>query len=440
MAWTRKDKKQFRKALQSVYRDYSRLKIFVAEELDWHLESIVASSQPMDTVSFDLVRWAEGNSALQELYEAFREENPKHPFQLQTQSKPQQKPQQPPAPEPTPTTEINQENQSSGDNIAGNKYVYYAAQHPSPEPVSVSKPAALSGKPFNFTAASVTLDGQITKRRGERVRHIFDLGSTPLEMVWVPAGSFFMGSHRTEKGRNKSEGPQHRVTFAQGFWMGRYPITQAQWRWGARLSAFALSLLLSHSPYRGNEFPVSRVSWDDAREFCQRLSRELSQDFRLPSEAQWEYACRAGKIAPFTFGETLTLDLATYLSVQKDALLVFDLAFEETLGAPFVARKLAAEVGRFPANVWGLHDMHGYPEEWCEDTWHDDYEGAPTNGSPWVDGTSTNQLVRGCSWGYGPEICRSASRRYNLRESRCGTMGFRVVCSASTTFSQATIT
>ncbi|MEM9246797.1 MAG: effector-associated domain EAD1-containing protein, partial [Cyanobacteria bacterium P01_F01_bin.153] len=136
MAWTRKNKKEFRKALQGVYRDYGRLKIFVAEEMGWQLENIVASNQTLDTVSFEVIAWAEGNSALQELYEAFREENPNHPFKLQTPAKPQ--PPAQPAPPPAPV----------------------------PEPTPAPKPA-LPGEPFTFTTASVTSDGKVTKRQGE---------------------------------------------------------------------------------------------------------------------------------------------------------------------------------------------------------------------------------------------------------------------------------
>lgn len=143
MAWTRKEKKRFRLALQGVYRNYNGLRIFVAEEMGWQLENIVASNQTLDTVGFEVIAWAEGNSALQELYEAFREENPNHPFQRQTPAQPQQPEEQPaPTPEPAPPTEIKQEHQSSGDNAAGNKYVYYST------PIQSSP---LNQKPFLIT-------------------------------------------------------------------------------------------------------------------------------------------------------------------------------------------------------------------------------------------------------------------------------------------------
>ncbi len=430
MAWTRKDKKQFRRALQGVYRDYGRLKIFVAEELGWQLESIVASSQTLDIVGFELLEWAEAKGALQELYEAFQEENPNHPFQLQTPVKPQ-KLEHPTAPdsEPSSTTEINQDHSGAGDNIGDDKVggdkvgrdkitIIYTTPPPSPEPTPVPKPIptpepAPIPKPspveetFTFTTASVTLDGQITKRQGEGRRQIFDLGGTPLEMIWLPPGDFLMGSPDHEKERFDWEGPKHRVRFAEGFWMGRYPVTQIQWKWVAGLSLINQPLETDPSGFKCANRPVEQVSWDDAQEFCRRLSRSLSRELKLPSEAQWEYACRGGTTTPFAFGETLTKDLANYSWSHSQT----------------------TDVGKFPANAWGFHDMHGNVWEWCEDAWHDSYQGAPINGSSWIDNKPTNWLLRGGSWNNASGGCRSAARLSRSRASRNRSVGFRVVCS-----------
>ena len=446
MAWTHKEKKQLRLALKDVYRDYNSLKIFVAEELGWQLEDIVASGQRMTTVGFELLEWAEGKDALQNLYEAFREENPNHPFQRQTPTQPQPSKQPPvPTPESPPPTEIKQEHRNSGDNVAGDKYVYYTARSPvsppaptppteitqtdqsispspQPEPAPASKPP-LPGEPFTFTTASVQCTRgffgnkcTITKRQGKGRRRIFDLGGTPLEMVWIPAGDFLMGSPPSEGGGD--EKPQHRVMFAEGFLMGRYPVTQAQWKWVAGLKSVDQELTANPSHFKGSNRPVEQVSWDDAQEFCRRLSQQRSQEFRLPSEAQWEYACRAGTTAPFAFGETLTMDLANY-----------DSTYTYGNGPKGEYRRKTVDVGQFPANCWGLHDMHGNVWEWCGDTWRENYEGAPIDGNPWVDSKLTSSLVRGGSWLRNPWSCRSAFRGNFRRDGRDGTVGFRVVCS-----------
>ena len=401
MAWTHKEKKQLRLALKDVYRDYNSLKIFVAEELGWQLEDIVASGQRMTTVGFELLEWAEGKGTLQELYEAFREENPNHPFQRQKPVKPQQPERSPePTPESAPATEIKQEHRSSGDNVAGDKYVYYTA--PTPEPVPIPKPS-LPGEPFTFTTASVTPDGQITKRQGEGRRQVFDLGEHRWEMVWIPAGNFMMGSPPGEG--DDDEKPQHRVTFADGFWMGRYPVTQAQWKWVAGLQSVDQKLTADPSGFKGSNRPVEQVSWDDAQEFCRRLSQGLRQGFKLPSEAQWEYACRAETTTPYAFGEILTPNLANYRPPSG-----------------------TTDVGKFPANAWGLHDVHGNVWEWCEDTWQKIYNGAPVNGSAWIDNKSTSRLLRGGSWYLNPRDCRSAARVSYQRNVCDLNIGFRVCC------------
>jgi formylglycine-generating enzyme required for sulfatase activity len=167
--------------------------------------------------------------------------------------------------------------------------------------------------------------------------------------------------------------------------------------------------------------PVESVSWFDAQEFCRRLSRRTGKTYALPSESQWEYACRAGTTTPYAFGTTLS---------QRQA---------------NVASSGTTEVGSFPANAWGLHDMHGNVWEWCLDHWHSGYEGAPVDGSAWLSTTeqqnpsSTNpvkgliddlepRLLRGGSWYLIPGACRSASR-YRLRPDYAfNAVGFRVVC------------
>jgi formylglycine-generating enzyme required for sulfatase activity len=182
--------------------------------------------------------------------------------------------------------------------------------------------------------------------------------------------------------------------------------------------------LLSENAFTDDR-PVEQVSWGDAMEFCRRLSQRTGRHYTLPSEAQWEYACRGGTSTPFAFGETLSDELANY-----DA--------SETYGNGLKGkyRKQTTPVGRFPANAWGLQDMHGNVLEWCLDDWHGSYEGAPVDGSAWVDGTvgqSSNsgektKLLRGGSWDDNPGSCRSADRDHDQPDSADDFIGFRVVC------------
>ena len=254
-----------------------------------------------------------------------------------------------------------------------------------------------------------------------------------LPMVRIPAGSFVMGSPEGEPERQEREGPQHKVQLGE-FLMGRTPITQAQWRavvlwqppegeqWERKLEA---------SPSRfskeadSDQRPLEQVSWEDAMEFCSRLRQRTGRYYTLPSEAQWEYACRAGKSTPFAFGETITPELANYVGTVSYG-----------NGPKGEYRKQTTPVGMFPANAWGLQDMHGNVWEWCLDDWHESYEGAPVNGSAWVDGAEgkstkgkeERKLLRGGSWGINPWDCRSA-RRHRFRPGLAGLfIGFRVVC------------
>ena len=165
------------------------------------------------------------------------------------------------------------------------------------------------------------------------------------------------------------------------------------------------------------------MSWYDAVEFCKRLSQQTGQEYRLPSEAEWEYACRAGTTTPFHFGETITTDLANYFG---GITLPGDYG-QGPRGGEY--RERTTDVGSFPANGFGLYDMHGNVGEWCADHWHDSYEGAPTDGSAWVSSDENNlRLMRGGAWSSGPWTCRSAFRSWNSRDVRYDYLGFRVVC------------
>ncbi|MFM6278998.1 MAG: formylglycine-generating enzyme family protein, partial [Dolichospermum sp.] len=221
-----------------------------------------------------------------------------------------------------------------------------------------------------------------------------------LEMVLIPGGTFLMGSPKNEEGSINSEKPQHEVTI-KPFLMGKYPVTQKQWRTVAALEKVNIDLASYPSYFEGDNRPVEQVSWHDAIEFCARLSNYTKKPYRLPTEAQWEYACRAGTTTPFHFGDRITTDLANY-----------DGNYTYGDGLKGVHRKGTTDVGFFPPNLFGLHDMHGNVWEWCQDDWHDNYEGAPIDGSAWIS-LSNRKVLRGGSWNYYPVLCRSASRNWD---------------------------
>jgi len=212
--------------------------------------------------------------------------------------------------------------------------------------------------------------------------------------------------------------------------MGQMPITQAQWRAVARLvpplgQRWERELPLNPSQFSGQpdsyQRPVEKVSWLQAIEFCRRLSAFYWDLYTLPSEAQWEYACRAGKTTPFAFGETITPELANY-----------NAKYTYANGTNGEYRQQTTPVGSFPANAWGLLDMHGNLWEWCLDHWYGNYEGAPIDGSALLnkraDASDMNRLLRGGSWHDLPGGCRSAYRSRNRPDYADDDVGFRVVC------------
>jgi formylglycine-generating enzyme required for sulfatase activity len=240
-----------------------------------------------------------------------------------------------------------------------------------------------------------------------------------LTMVQIPAGSFLMGSPAEELGRYGGEGPQHQVQL-QGFFMAQTPITQAQWREVAGWQKLHRDLNPNPSYFKGPNRPVEQVNWEDAIEFCNRLSQRTGRHYSLPSEAQWEYACRAGTTTPFHFGETISPELANYNA---------NCTYGD--GSKGENRKKTTPVGMFPANAWGLHDMHGNVWEWCLGQWHANYNGAPQDGNAWLDPDANKdnyRLLRGGSWGDFPRHCRSASYGHHQPGYVNGLVGLRVVC------------
>ena len=276
--------------------------------------------------------------------------------------------------------------------------------------------------PDNIVATSSnTFPNNLTLYRYKRTNKSYteDLGNgVSLTLMLIPAGEFVMGAPPEEPRSRDNERPQHRVRLSQ-FLLGRYPVTQAQWRVVAGYDQNTRELNAEPSRFKGDNLPVEGVSWEDAQEFCQRLSDQTGKDYRLPSEAQWEYACRAGTETPFHFGERITTELVNYNG---------NASYNGSPKGEY--RGETIEVGSFPANDWGLHDMHGNVWEWCKDDWHDTYNGAPSDGSAWVEShlTKTSRLLRGGSWYVNPERCRSAVRNHYSRGFSNDDVGFRVCC------------
>jgi eukaryotic-like serine/threonine-protein kinase len=243
---------------------------------------------------------------------------------------------------------------------------------------------------------------KITRIPGEAEYFTEDLGNgVKLEMVYIKAGSFMMGCNDYDR-----EKPIHRVNLLP-FYMGIYAITQQQYQ---------AIMGTNPSHFKGDNRPVENVSWYDAMKFCQKISQRTKKTYTLPSESQWEYACRAGTTTPFCFGETITPDLANYDG---------NYTYGKALKGKY--REHTTDVGSFPPNTFGLHDMHGNVWEWCLDKWHDNYNGAPAYGSSWLNNDNDYYLLRGGSWSYPPVNCRSASRNRNTRDSRRNYYGFRLI-------------
>ena len=282
---------------------------------------------------------------------------------------------------------------------------------------------------FTFETLYVDKRGRITKTESLEAYYYEEplgKGIEPLTMVAIPGGTFLMGSPGE---KSESEKPQHPVSVS-AFYLSQTPITRAQWRFVAHLPREGKDLDPDPARFKESDNnPVESVSWYDAIEFCARLSRHTGKNYRLPSEAEWEYACRAGTTTPFHFGETITAELANYNSSK---------VYRQE--KPKQSPNKTTPVRSYDPNAFGLYDMHGNVWEWCADTWHDNYDGAPTDGSAWIkNGNNNCSPLRGGSWYIDPYDCRSAYRNYfNRRDVSVDSLdfyglGFRVVCGAGRT-------
>lgn len=270
-----------------------------------------------------------------------------------------------------------------------------------------------------FDVATVDSVGQVIEIRQESnslFTERLDL-EINIEMIVVPGDFFLMGTADDKDYKNDDETPQHYVKI-KTFLLSRYPITQAQWRYICDLPRIERDLQHEPSYFSGENQPVETVSWLDAVEFCARLSCKTNRPYRLPCEAEWEYACRAKTDTPFHYGETITPRLANFKYN-------YDQENEE------LSKTGTSIVNKFQfSNQFGLHDMHGNVWEWCADTWHASYEKAPTVGETWVvNGEKNIRVIRGGSWNSPIDFCRSSYRNNEKINFKGNGVGFRIACS-----------
>ncbi|MCC6153042.1 MAG: formylglycine-generating enzyme family protein [Candidatus Hydrogenedentes bacterium] len=242
-------------------------------------------------------------------------------------------------------------------------------------------------------------------------------GGVTMEFIPIPPGTFLMGSPENEPGRESKEGPQHQVTIAYPFWLGKYPVTQAQWRAVMGTSVMDQRNMTKAGvidPYRtydlageGPDLPMYYVSWIECQKFIQKVNALGVGAFRLPSEAEWEYACRAGTQTRYYCGDS-DVKLKDYAWLDTNSV------------------RQTHPVGQKLPNAWGLHDMHGNVWEWCQDYWHDTYAGAPLDGTAWETPAVQYRMKRGGSWVNYPLGCRAAYRFSLTPDSRLNIVGFRL--------------
>ncbi len=271
------------------------------------------------------------------------------------------------------------------------------------------------------------LKAQSDRKRARPVEKELTLdlgGGVKMELVLIPAGEFIMGSPESEEARDNDEGPQHRVRIARPFYMGKYEVTNRQYR---RFKSDHDSGSYRGVSFNDDDQPVVNVSWRDAKAFCDWLSRQSGREVRLPSESEWEYACRGGDGRVFPWGNNWPPSgLAGNYTDETAKGKFSDWSFIQGYRDGYAG---TAPVGSFAANPFGLYDMGGNVWEWCEDWYHGDYNGAPTDGRAWTSGgDQSRRVLRGGSWGSNVRGgLRSANRSRNSPDYRNDFIGLRVV-------------
>jgi formylglycine-generating enzyme required for sulfatase activity len=265
---------------------------------------------------------------------------------------------------------------------------------------------------FQFESAWLDDRANIVDRRRVRVDGFIETidEATSFQFVRIPSGEFQMGAGDGDPFGRDNEQPQHRVTVRE-FFIGRHPVTQSQW------NAVVGQPIPLPDKFIGNELPAVNVWLELAIEFCQKLSKLTGSDYRLPSEAEWEYACRAGTTGRYNCGENLSRTVANF----NDSATATGRAQPPGGTMPFGDHGFA--------NQFGLYDMHGNVWEWCSDVWHEDYVDAPDDGRPWlINGDSGYCVQRGGSWRDGAAQCRSAFRVGDIAHNSENIVGLRVCC------------
>ncbi|BAQ61373.1 serine/threonine kinase [Geminocystis sp. NIES-3708] len=277
-------------------------------------------------------------------------------------------------------------------------------------------------KRYKFEIVTINLSNSnnyshptLTLNRSQKEADYFEIklaNNILLEMINIPQGNFVMGTPDIEQGRSVDETPEHEVSISN-FFVSKYLITQSQYLG-----------VMNENPsfFVGENKPVENISWFSAQNFCAKLSALTGKKFRLLSEAEWEYVCRANTNTPFSFGRTITPELANYKA-----------SFGYGDGSGGKWRQETTEVGIFTANNFGLYDLHGNVWEWCEDHWHENYHQAPIDGSAWLE-TEKNvdedfpRVIRGGSWDDTAYYCRAGVRLWTLPQFKGKLIGFRVAC------------
>ncbi|MDY6896753.1 MAG: SUMF1/EgtB/PvdO family nonheme iron enzyme [Cyanobacteriota bacterium] len=467
MGLTGSERKKLRQAIINAYPSKAKLKMMVSDELEENLDAI-AGGENLDEIVFNFIEWAESQGKIQRIIDAAIRTNPGNQqlreFQQSTPNELTQivsrildgsrdekdiaklKESLQMADDGLQWKSqngkfINNIGQITGGEVQFGDRTYHGADAQTIKTVILealpeiiqsinveNSPQAktdntkttdyptqqLTSKPpprltnFEFEVVTVDSQGKEIKRCYKQAEYFTENldDETVLEMVSIPGGKFSMGTSKDEKASDENERPQHIVTI-QPFFISKYPITQAQWKFVANLPKIKRELKLEPSYFKGLYLPVELVSWYDAQEFCQRLSHKTGRIYRLPSEAQWEYACRARNSTPFHFGKTIITELANYCGQNEQT----------------------TEVGSFSPNNFGLYDMHGNVWEWCADYEHEDYLDAPTDGSVWIDdGSEEYRILRGGSWNSPANLCRSAFRFSENSTVTDREFGFRVIC------------
>ncbi|MGB7414992.1 MAG: formylglycine-generating enzyme family protein [Thermosynechococcaceae cyanobacterium] len=279
--------------------------------------------------------------------------------------------------------------------------------------IQPSRQNSLGLETFEFDVDTVDKTGAVQQRQRHQAKFFPESveGAEPLEMVAIASGKFTMGASKSETEAQGYDLPRHRVKLPS-FFISKHPITQAQWAAVAALPKVKRDLDPDPSHFRGQDRPVESVSWLEAVEFCDRISKHTGRQYQLPSEAQWEYACRAGTQTPFHTGETITSQLADYIGTTT---------YRAEKAGEY--RQSTLPVGHFSPNAFGLYDMHGNVWEWCADRWSRDYRRASNGG---VAQRPQMRAIRGGGWLDTPAKVRSASRSGYAEISLNRTIGFRV--------------